>query len=305
MNPIATRAEVDDFYVSTAEELLDMLSPRHALWRDDPTGWIYRGQSNAAWELQPSAYRNTVDAFARVGIRVQMTADAPDWSVRGNLQDKLLTRFGDALDRSGIPIPAPNPELDSRRSRRITTSAEPAQQLYPLMALAQHHRLPTMLLDWSRRALVAAYFAAAEAADESKHASMATSEPLTHVAVWALYRARRHAADGGLIFFEAPASTNPNLRAQDGLFTVLPPSDADDRSVEQYLERMAKVMKHVAPNVDGKVAPLRRIMLPVSETKKLLRLLSYEGVTGASMFPGADGVVRAMREMVLWDQPPT
>jgi hypothetical protein len=32
---------------------------------------------------------------------------------------------------------------------------------------------------------------------------------------------------------------------------------------------------------------------------RLLRLVSYEGIDGVSMFPGADGVVRAMREVAL------
>lgn len=45
------------------------------------------------------------------------------------------------------------------------------------------------------------------------------------------------------------------------------------------------------------------MLLPHSEARQLLRLLSDEGVDGASMFPGADGVVRAMRERVLWDDP--
>jgi len=44
-----------------------------------------------------------------------------------------------------------------------------------------------------------------------------------------------------------------------------------------------------------------RLTLPVEQAPKLLRLLSYEGIDGASMFPSADSVVRAMRERPLWD----
>ena len=47
---------------------------------------------------------------------------------------------------------------------------------------------------------------------------------------------------------------------------------------------------------------LRRLALPVEEAPKLLRLLADEGITGASMYPGADGVVKAMREEALWDK---
>jgi hypothetical protein len=213
----------------------------------------------------------------------------------------MLVRFGDGLDRAGLPLPAAQVELDYRRRRQLHSGAEPDHHLYPLMALAQHHGLPTTLLDWSRRASVGAYFAAVHMADETKR------KDVTHVAIWALQRPHRRSADEGLLFFEAPASTNPNLHAQDGLFTIIPPSEEDDHCIEDYLVRTRKLLAKRA-ETDGRarvvaLPRLRRIMVPVVETKRLLRFLSYEGVTGASMFPGNDGVVRAMGERVLWDQP--
>jgi hypothetical protein len=48
---------------------------------------------------------------------------------------------------------------------------------------------------------------------------------------------------------------------------------------------------------------LRRLTLPRTQAPTLLRLLANEGISGASMFPGADGVVRAMREESWWDRP--
>ena len=53
--------------------------------------------------------------------------------------------------------------------------------------------------------------------------------------------------------------------------------------------------EHRAP----KTPELRRFLLEVHHTPNLLRLLAQEGVDGCSLFPGADGVVRAMRERVL------
>lgn len=49
-------------------------------------------------------------------------------------------------------------------------------------------------------------------------------------------------------------------------------------------------------------APLRRLQLPWSETPKLLRMLSYEQIDAARMFPGRDGVVSSMKEHRLWDR---
>jgi hypothetical protein len=56
--------------------------------------------------------------------------------------------------------------------------------------------------------------------------------------------------------------------------------------------------------VPGALPDLRRIMLPVAEAPELLKLLSDEGIDASVLFPGPNGVVRAMREATLWRQPP-
>lgn len=164
---------------------------------------------------------------------------------------------------------------------------------YPLMGLAQHHGLPTLLLDWTRRAPVAAYAAASSACDPS------TTDKGDHLAIWALraqpdqsFSCGRQEDYSTAMFqvYQAPAGTNPNLRAQAGLFTLV--FGYDDPGVDTIVARRGD---------DG--PELRRLTLPHSEAPKLLRLLANEGITGASMFPGADGVVRSMREESWWDRP--
>ena len=290
-SPIPAREFVEDHYAATADELLDLLSPRHELWRDEPDAWIFEDTPTPSGSCARARCATHATRSRRRPIFTKADASIPSWSVLAGLQNRLLQVFGEALDRSGIAIPVQNPELDAISPPATESNAHPPRRLFPLMALAQHYGLPTMLLDWSRRSLVGAYFAAEEAADESKRGSA------THVAVWALYRGGAHSLEG-LLFFEAPASSNPNLRAQDGLFTLLPASEKDYRSVEDFFQRTSRIIG--APTR----APLRRIMMPIGETKELLRLLHYEGVNGASMFPGAYGVVRALREGALWDTAP-
>lgn len=284
------REGVKDHSADTAEEFLDTLSPRNDLWSADPPSWIYRGQADAEWELKAKAERRP-DEFEKYGIRIASASrDDVDrkkhWmSDRKHLQDQLLERFRNGLDRSGLSIPSRSPEVIS--SEQVSYCAEPRREAFPLMALAQHHGLPTMLLDWTRRAWVAAYFAAVEFA-------LGNAESATHLAVWALQRGNRKEWLEGLRFYDAPGGTNPNLKAQAGLFTS---HLADgDPSLEQYLAKMRQTAKGVPV--------LRRIAMPTQEARKLLRLLSYEEISAASMFPGADGVVKAMYETTLWDSCP-
>ncbi len=89
------------------------------------------------------------------------------------------------------------------------------------------------------------------------------------------------------LFYDAPGGTNPNLHAQAGLFTIL--VREDDTTIDQHVARVGGYQ-------------LRRIMVSVGSAPALLRLLRDERITGATLFPGADGVVRAMKERTLWDR---
>jgi hypothetical protein len=46
---------------------------------------------------------------------------------------------------------------------------------------------------------------------------------------------------------------------------------------------------------------LHRLTLRTEQAPTLLRLVSYEGIDGSSMYPGVDGVLMAMREREQWD----
>jgi hypothetical protein len=277
---LPVRDGVEDHHCDSAGQFLDALSPRnHQLWAQGVARWVFRGQRNAAWDLRPAAARDASKIEAWGVRRRRADGGAVDWAERRDMLRELLAAFLRGLDRAGLPIPVRAP--DAHWVQRVYSSANVELELFPIMALAQHHGLPTMFLDWTRYARVAAYFAAIDSL---------TAPEFPFLAVWGLEKGQRGDEHPDLSFYSPPAATNRNLHAQAGLFTIHA-ADNNASLEEQVVRLRAQTREPLA---------LWRVTLPSGEAAPLLALLSDEGVDGASMFPGPDGVARAMRERALW-----
>jgi hypothetical protein len=286
---------------TSAAAFVQDLSPT-ATHFDDGGDWIFRGQSRDL-PLLPAAYREQ----RMLPIKRRLWDRWTNWQqTRAEL--KLIRRFYGMADRAGLQIPEDSYELrmllatvDQDRDKFV--SGWPPGQLWPLMALAQHHGVPTRLLDWTHSPYAAAYFAAEGALKEGAAADAS-------VVVWAFDTVTADMGSdsededddaaltptGVVELVTTPYGNNRNLAAQRGVHLlyhsaepVLPDTLAIRDRFDCALQRAHSVMSDY-----GKA--LYKFILPRSEAGPLLRLLTKHGISGATLFPGFDGVARAMRE---------
>jgi hypothetical protein len=200
-----------------------------------PDRYVFRGMSDANWRL--------VSSFDR-----QFPGDVD----RGRQSSALLRGF--------------------RAASEEWLDGEILDDEDRLLALGQHHGLPTRLLDWSTSPYVAAFFALSGA--------LTTRGPAErHVSVWALHLdAPVWTADLGVAFLPPGGGGNVRMRSQGGCFTR---SLTPFASLEEYVE-----------HTSYRGTALTQLSWPARDAARGLAELEMMGITTARLFPDFDGAAR-------------
>jgi hypothetical protein len=244
----------------------------------DPNGsFIYRGQSDADWKLIPLIWRKDNRVRKLLGNDFTLGKQVA-------LEKSVLNCFVENCDLPGLRIP--NDSFENRRHHiepnsgyySIASTWPQDGYIIELMALAQHYGVPTLLLDWSKRSFVAAYFAASDAL--SRGAWLTDSK----IAIWALNISN---FSGKMKILKVPGSTSINLAAQFGLFTLADTIQNDNETFE---------LKCLTDFTNRN--RFWKINLPASFAPDVINLCGKYGVSASTLFPSFNGVGRAVFDTI-------
>jgi hypothetical protein len=207
--------------------------------------YLFRGVGSEDWRLVSSFDRYASDVAAED---------------RKHEAEKLLDLFADECMAS-----------------EVAAVVRREDDLHGLVALAQHHGLPTRGLDWTESPYVAGYFAFADAW------SFGQAVPDGHVAIWALDQSHpswKHHTDAVEIVITGRAGNERMIR---------------QRAVLTYLHAATTALDDYVCDCPDIADTLTKFTLPKAEAPVAMADLAAMGITSTRLFPDREGAARAAR----------